>query len=239
MMMEEQAKTFVIDLGGSVFAPNGNGDKGINFRYLRQFEEFIRKQIAKKRRFFIVTGGGYVAREYRDAAIKAAGADLTEEDLDWLGIHATRLNAHLIRTIFRDVAYERILKHYDMVDKKAVHSVVVCAGWRPGWSTDYCSVLVANDYDVKTVVNMTNVDYVYDKDPVKYKNAKKIEKMNWDDIIGIVGKEWKPGMNTPFDPVASKMAKKIGLKVIVANGHDFKNLEKVLDGDEFKGTVIE
>ena len=133
-------KTFVIDLGGSVFAPNGNGNKGINFIYLRQFEKFIRKQIAKKRRFFIVTGGGYVAREYRDAAIKAAGADLTEEDLDWLGIHATRLNAHLIRTIFRDVAYERILKHYDMVDKKAVHSVVVCAGWRPGWSTDYCSV---------------------------------------------------------------------------------------------------
>ena len=237
--MPKTSKTFVLDLGGSVFAPNGKR-KQINFKYLRKFEEFIRKQVAKDRRFFIITGGGYVAREYRDAAVKAAGADLTEEDLDWLGIHATRLNAHLLRTIFRDVAYERILKHYDMVDKKAEkHPVVICGGWKPGWSTDYCSVLVANDYKVGTLINMTNTDYVYDKDPNKYKNAKPIKKMKWDEVIKLVGKKWSPGMNTPFDPVASKMGKRIGLKVIVGNGHDLDNLEKILDGKEFVGTVIE
>lgn len=233
-------EVFVIDLGGSVFAPSGDGKKGIDFDYLGKFEEFIRKQVTDgKRQFYIVTGGGYVAREYRDAAIKVAGADLTDEDLDWLGIHASRLNAHLLRTIFRDVAYERILKHYDMVDKKAVHSVVICAGWKPGWSTDYCSVLVAGDYRVGTVINMTNIDYVYDKDPKKYKSAKPIERMNWDEAIEIVGGEWRPGMNTPFDPKASKLAKKQGLKVVVINGHDFENVEKVLEGGKFKGTVIE
>ena len=181
-----------------------------------------------------------MAREYRDAAIEAAGADLTEEDLDWLGIHATRLNAHLFRTIFRDIAYEWILKHYDMIDKKVDnYPVIICSGWRPGWSTDYCSVLVANDYDIDTVINLSNIDYIYDKDPGKYKQAKPIKKMSWDEVIKVVGKKWSPGMNTPFDPVAAKVAKKIGLKVITCNGRNFKNLANILDGKQFKGTVIE
>jgi len=240
MIKELLQKTFVLKMGGSVFAPNGNDRKrGVDIQYLDKFEKFIRKQVAKKRRFFIVTGGGHTCREYQEAAAKTAGVRLEDEDLDWLGVHASRLNAHLFRTIFRDIAYERILKHYDMVDKKAKQAVVVCAGWKPGWSTDYCSVLVANDYDIKTVINMTDTDYVYDKDPDKFKKAKPIKKMSWNELIGIVGSEWDPGMNAPFDPVASRMARKIGLKVIVSNGRDLKNLERILDGEEYKGTVIE
>ena len=115
-MTSTQPQTFTLSLGGSVFAPNGD-KSSIDIEYLKSFEQFIRKQIAEKnRRFFIITGGGYTARQYRDAAVEAAGSDLTNEDLDWLGTHATRLNAHLLRTIFRDVAYPWILKHYDMVD---------------------------------------------------------------------------------------------------------------------------
>ena len=234
-MMRKLPNAFVLDLGGSVFAPNG-----IDYNYLKKFEVFIRKQVAKNRRFFIVTGGGYTAREYRDAAAQAAGSGITDEDLDWLGIHATRLNAHLIRTIFKDIAYPRFIKNYDIVDKNALdYKVVACAGWKPGWSTDYCAVLAANDYGIDTVINATNIDYVHDKDPNKYKDAKPIKKMNWDEVIGIVGTKWTPGLNTPFDPMASKLAKKTGMKVIVCNGRDFENLEKVLDEKEFKGTVIE
>jgi len=238
MMVQKQQKTFVLGLGGSVFAPN-EGRKGIDLNYLNKFERFIRKQVAKKRRFFIITGGGYVAREYRDAAAQAVGTKIIDEDLDWLGVHATRLNAHLFRTIFRDIAHPWILKHYDMVDKKATSPVVVCSGWKPGWSTDYCAVLIANDYHMDTVISLTNVDYIYDKDPKKYKDAKPIKKMSWDEVVEVVGDKWEPGMNTPFDPAASRLAKKTGLKTILIDGRDFGNLERVLDGKSYKGTVIE
>lgn len=239
MILTKLKNTFVLSVGGSVFAPNDQ-DNRIDIRYLHDFEAFIRKQIAKKRRFFIVCGGGYTARQYRDAAKQAAGRNLTDEDLDWLGIHATRLNAHLFRTIFRDVAYPWILKHFDMVDKNAAGSpVVVCGGWKPGWSTDYCADLIANDYHIQTVINLSNIDQVYDKDPNKFKDARPITKMSWEELSRLVGKDWKPGMNSPFDPVASQLAKKIGLKVIIANGHNFSNLEKILEEKEFKGTVIE
>lgn len=239
MILMPLKNSFVLSVGGSVFAPNGK-DNRIDIKYLHDFEKFIRTQIAKDRRFFLICGGGYTARQYRDAAKQAAGRDLADEDLDWLGIHATRLNAHLFRTIFRDVAYPWILKHFDMVDKNAVNSkIVIGGGWKPGWSTDYCAALMANDYHLKTVINLSNIDQVYDKDPHKYPDAKPIKKMSWDELTGIVGEEWKPGLNAPFDPIAAKLAKEIGLRVVICNGHDFDNLEKVLDGKDFKGTVIE
>lgn len=231
--------TFVLSLGGSVFAPNGNIKK-IDINYLHQFDKFVRKQIALKRRFFIVTGGGYTAREYRDAAKAAAGSHITDEDLDWVGVHATRLNAHLLRTLLRDVAYPSILKHYDFVDKKALdYPVALASGWKPGWSTDYCAVMVANDYKVPLVINLSNIDQVYDKDPAQFSEAKPIKKMKWNQLIKLVGSKWTPGLNSPFDPIACELAKKIKLKVIVANGHNFKNLENILNGKEFIGTVVE
>lgn len=229
-------KTFILSLGGSLIVPNG----GIDIKFLKKFERFIRKKVAQGCHFFIVTGGGATARHYRDAASEICGKRITHEDLDWLGVHSTRLNGHLMRTIFRDIAYEYLIKHYDMVDKKAVGAkVVIGVGWRPGWSTDYDAVLLAQDYQVDKVINLTTIEMVYDKDPEKYKDAKPLKKLNWDELIGIVGEEWKPGLNAPFDPVAAQLAKKIGLKVIICNGRDLKNLDSILREKKFKGTIIE
>ena len=53
----------------------------------------------------------------------------------------------------------------------------------------------------------------------------------------IVGDEWKPGMNIPFDPVASRDAAKAGIKVVII-GKDIENLKRCIDGKEFEGTTI-
>jgi uridylate kinase len=54
----------------------------------------------------------------------------------------------------------------------------------------------------------------------------------------MVGDEWVPGKNVPFDPVASRHAAKIGLKVICAAGKNLDNLKKILRGEDFVGTTI-
>ena len=117
--------------------------------------------------------------------------------------------------------------------------MVVGGGWKPGWSTDYVAVVLGKQLGAKRIINLSNVDYAYDKDPNKYSDAKPIKKMTWDELTGLVGTDWKPGMNSPFDPVACKLAKDIKLKVIICNGHDLDNVGKILDGKEFTGTVIE
>lgn len=225
----------IISLGGSLVVPNG----GIDTSFLIKFNEFIRNELAteKKRQFFLVVGGGATARQYRDAGETVVGHALSRDDLDWLGIHATRLNAQLIRTIFQDVAHPYIIKHYEII-RKVVEPVVVAAGWKPGWSTDYCATLLCEDYGVKHVVNLSNIDKVYSKDPRTFQDAQPIDHISWAEFRELVGDEWVPGMNAPFDPVAARKAESLGIQVAVLNGHDLDNLERYLQGKEFVGTVI-
>lgn len=222
-------ESVVISLGGSLIVPST-----IDINFLRKFKQLILKFI-KSRRFIIVCGGGKTCRVYQKAAAKLT--KLTHEDIDWLGIHATRLNAHLLRTIFRNYAYPRVIKNPN--EKiKFKEPILIAAGNKPGCSTDYDAVLLAKTFGVKILLNLTDTDYVYDKDPERYKNAKPIRQMTWRQYRKIAGNRWKPGLNLPFDPVAAREAEKIKLKVVTMGG-SIKNLENFLSGKKFKGTVIQ
>lgn len=230
--------TYIISLGGSLIAPPA----GIDWRFLKKFRTLIMARMKKGERFVIVTGGGQTARSYQEAAVKVT--KLTADDRDWLGIHTTRLNAHLIKTIFRAYAHPRINKNPRTKADLKKHfakgeKIMVAAGWRPGWSTDYVATILAERLKAKTIINLSNIKYVYDKDPKKFKNAKKITEINWTDFRKIVGNVWDPGLNAPFDPIASKLAQELKLKVIIAQGKNIKNLEKIFDKEKFIGTVIE
>lgn len=138
-----------------------------------------------------------------------------------------------------DIAHPRIIENYNrrLIDQNK-YPVVVAAGWKPGWSTDYCAVLVAKDYHVNTVINMSNIEMVFDRDPKKDPKATPIEKTNWPYFRSLVGDNWTPGMNVPFDPIASKLAEQIDLTLIVLQGDNLDNLEKVFAGKKFTGTVV-
>ena len=225
----------VISVGGSLIVPNG----GINIDFLQKFNTFIREQLAATNgQFFLVAGGGTTAKHYIEAGQEVVGHTLSPDDLDWLGVHASRMNAHLIRTIFRDLAHPKVLKHYEIIFK-VTEPIAVAAGWKPGWSTDYCAVLLCQDYAVSTVINLSNIDQAYDRDPNKFSDAKPIDKISWPDFRKIVGDEWTPGLNAPFDPVAAKKAEELKIKTIVLNGEDLDNLARCLNNQPFIGTVIE
>lgn len=222
---------YIISLGGSLIVPDE-----IDVKFLQEFRAIIFGQIAKRKKFLLITGGGRTSRRYSEAA-KALG-QLNPTDLDWLGIHSTRLNGHLLRTIFRKVANARIIDNPNR-RLNAKEPVIIAAGYRPGWSTDYVAVLLAQKYQGTVVVNLSNVDYVYDKDPRKFKQAKPIKEISWPDFRKIVGNKWSPGAHLPFDPVASKLAEQMKLKVVIMNGKNLSNLKSFLAGKKFKGTIIQ
>jgi uridylate kinase len=224
--------TYILSVGGSLIVPK----EGIDTVFLKSLRRFIVGRFDQGDRLIIVTGGGITARNY----VKAASAveKVPVDDQDWLGIHATRLNAHLVRTLLKDVAHPEIITNPDK-PLKTRSKIIVAGGYRPGWSTDYVSVLLAQKYKAKTVINLSNIDYVYDRDPKKFKDAKQIKRINWEGFKEIVGDEWTPGMNAPFDPVASRLAEKLKLKVAVLNGKKLDNVNKFMDGKKFIGTLIE
>lgn len=232
--MKSGNNTVILSLGGSLIVPNENE---IDTRFLKNFKILILKNLRRGRRFFIIAGGGKTARFYQKAASEIG--ELTQDDLDWLGIHSTRLNAHLIRTVFRREAHKRIitnpLNHKEPFGEK----IMVAAGSKPGWSTDYVAVLLAKKYGIKTIINMSNIDYVFNKNPHEHEDAEAIKNISWHDFKKIVGNKWDPGLNLPFDPVASRMAEKLNLKVIILNGKNLANFNNCLNGKNFKGTVIQ
>lgn len=233
MFWQQKELPIIISVGGGLIVPNG----GIDSNFLKKLNTFIRSQVKKGKRFFLVAGGGRTARHYRDAG-KAVVGDMTDEDLDWLGIHATHLNGHLLRTIFQDISNPRIVQNYDKKLSDWKEPIAIAAGWKPGWSTDYCAVKLAEDYGANLVINLSNIDWVYTKDPRVHPDAQPIKKLTWSAMEELVGTKWIPGMNAPFDPIAAQLAKKLDLTVIVTNGNDFKNFENILEFESFKGTVI-
>lgn len=208
----------------------------IDIGYLRRFRLFLKKQIKKGNRFVLVVGGGGVCREYQTAAAKIAKA--SQSDRDWVGIYSTWLNAQLLRVIFSKEAEPIIFDQrfkFKRFDKKPL---IVAAGWQPGWSTDFEASQIAVDMGIKRVINLTNLPFVYTGDPKKDKTAKPIKEINWKEYFKVISPKWSPGMHSPFDPVASKLAQKSGLEIIVADGKDLANLAKIINGQNFRGTTI-
>ena len=222
----------IIALGGSIIVPGK-----INVPFLKDFRKFIFEKIKKGKKFIIVTGGGKTARNFQKAASEII--KITADDLDWIGIHSTRLNAHLLRTIFRKKACPIVLDN-PYKPLKTRRKIIVASGWRPGWSTDYIAVLLAKRFHQKEVIIASRIGYVYDNyNQLNGKLRKKVEKLSWSKYRKLIGSSWKPGMPSPVDPIAARLSQKLRLKAVIIKANKLKNLENLLEGKEFKGTVIE
>lgn len=235
------SKKFVIALGGSVIVPNqisGSQDpfELIDTVFLHRFYLFVKKQLKRGYRFILVIGGGLLCRIYQRAAARIT--KVSNEDKDWLGIHVTRLNAHFIRTIFKKEAHSVIFEERFKIKRFASKPIIVAAGWQPGWSTDFVACQIACDLGLKQVLILGKADYVYTADFEKDPLAQPIPKISWQQYLKLIPKKWTPGLNSPVDPVAARLAQKQNLKVIVAHARDLPNLAKILRGEKFKGTII-
>lgn len=228
-----QSDTIIISVGGSMIVP---GD--IDTTFLSSFKKLIETEIDQNgRHFVVIAGGGKTARKYMDAA--RAVSDLTVDDVDWLGIHATRLNGHLLRAVFRDHAYPIMIANPDdVLDIPKDAKLIVAAGYRPGASTDLRAVQVAHRRGATKVINLSNIDYVYTADPKKDPNATPIKEIAWPEFRKLIPAEWDPGLSSPFDPVAAREAEMHSIEVAIVNGAKLDELKKCIDDEAFIGTRI-
>jgi len=223
-------ETIVISLGGSLIVP-----EEIDVEFLKKFRDLILAQVEKGKKFVIITGGGKTCRKYQNAAKNLV--DASDQNLNLIGIASLRLNAELLRVVFGDYTCEKVI-NYLSENLSFINPVIIGAADLPGKSTDFNAVVAAKNLGIKKVINLSNTDYAYDKDPKKYPDAKKLENISWKDYRALIPKEFTPGLSTPFDPIASKMAEESRITVMTMNGRNIENLEKCFNGEKFIGTVI-
>lgn len=223
-------KSVVISLGGSLIVPDE-----INVDFLKDFVSLIIEYTEKGYNFLIITGGGKICRKYNNSLRQITNP--SDENLDWLGIASTRLNAELLRICFADLAYEKIVLNPEFIPQTD-KPIIVGGGWKPGNSSDLAAVYGAKSVGAKKIINITNIDCVYDKDPKINSDAKPIYKMTWQEYEKLFPESWNPGINIPFDTVAAAESKSLGYEIIIMNGNNIENLKHYLDDKEFVGTVI-
>jgi len=225
---------YVLSVGGSLIVPQDRP----NASFLASLRDVLLGFVMRGDSFVLVAGGGKTARVYIDAAQEVA--ELVSDDLDWLGIHATRLNGHLLRTIFRDVAHPVVIKRPTAVPQLSAWkgSVLVAAGWKPGRSTDYVASLLAKKLGVDTVINLSNIAKVYTDDPRKNPQAIPVDEMRWKEYRKMVGNVWSPGLSAPFDPVASRFCHKHGIRAVIMSGMRMEPLLEFLTTGKGEGSIL-
>ena len=224
----------VISLGGSIVAPD-SPDVDFITRFAAEIRSYLDED--HSRRVILIVGGGGPARRYQQAYREILGTGADNDEQDWIGIMATRLNAQLIRGVFADLSVDPVVTDPTAVSTMAGR-VLVAAGWKPGFSTDTDAVYLAEQFKADRIINLSNIAKVYTDDPRKNPEAKPLDAISWLEFGKLVGDEWTPGRNVPFDPVATKKASSLGLKVITAAGSDVENIGRLLRNLPFEGTVI-
>lgn len=227
----------VLSVGGSIIAP----DK-VNSVFLSEFLSKIRSYLTAnpKDKLIFVCGGGAPARVYQQA-YREVITNAEEQDSgaqDWIGIKATHINAELVKAIFGNLCKDSVVTNPTAEGVSFSGRILVAGGWKPGFSTDTDAVYLAKRFGAKLVINLSNIAKVYTDDPRKNPDAKPIDSISWADFRAMVGDEWVPGKNAPFDPIASKLAQEAGIKVICADGRNTTNTLAILNGEAFEGTVI-
>ncbi len=221
-------KRIVIKLSGKIFGID-------NAKVLKDYAEFLVK-ISKSYQPIVIAGGGNIARHYISHA-RSSGAD--ESTLDELGIEISRLNAKLLIYALKNKAYS----HPPTTLQEVRHAVddgliVVAGGLHPGQSTNGTAALIAEKVQAEQFLNATDVDGVYDKDPNKFKNAKKFRRIDLKNLKNmLVHEDSVAGGYDLMDIVALKIIERSKIKTRILKATP-KNIENAIKGGNIGTEII-
>jgi uridylate kinase len=221
----------VISIGGSLLT------RELSYENFKKYADVI-NEISKNHKVIVVCGGGITARKYIKIAKEAKAKN---EMLDFIGIMATHINAATFSTFIKKsylVKWKSLKEAAKEVKKYFGKKVLVCGGYDVGCSTDFDSAYFASLVNADLVFNATNVDGIYDKDPTKFKDAKKFDRLSYDEFIKIISKNpQKPGEYRLFDLKSAKLLKEKKIKLIVIDGRNPKEMINAIEG-KHSGTEV-
>jgi len=221
----------VLRVGGSVVASPPNP------QLIQNYAEFFRNLRAEGYEAVVVVGGGTPARQYIQLA-KDIG--LKEEEQDEVAISVSRLFAQLLALKLGGLEWKTIPTSLETVSEVLNEKgIVVMGGLKPGMTTDTVAALVASHVGAELIVKVSDQDGVYTKDPKKYSDAKKIDRLSFDDLSQLMEQDkHKAGIHQIIDPEAIRILKKNRIKTIIVNGKKPENLLAALKGEKI-GTLIQ
>ncbi len=220
----------VIRVGGSVVA------SPFNPVLINRYVDLLRRMQRMGHNIAVVVGGGSLSRDL----IKTASAiGLNESAQDEVAISVSRIAAQLfVLKLGKNGALSVPADVDDAAELLKRGKIVIMGGLKPGMTTDAVAAMLAERVNADLLVKASNVDGVYTKDPKKHKDAKKLDKISFDDLHVLFEKErHEAGIHQVVDPEAVRILQKNRIKTIVVNGFEPNNVLLAVKGTKI-GTLI-
>jgi uridylate kinase len=156
-----------------------------------------------------------------------------------MGIAATWLNAKLLSYYFKEYSAPVLPNTVEeLMQQLRQYDVGLSGGFLPAVKTDEDAAIVADLFGSPILINVTNVDGIYDKDPRKHSDAKKYDALTYREFYEVVSPlSLGAGSNAPFTLIAAKICERSNIRIIICP----KDVDKVKQAIEGKnvGTIIQ
>jgi len=215
-----------ISLGGSLVF-RGEPNMKVLIRLRKLFDGLEGK-------FAIAVGGGTIAKAYIDAARKFTKNNF---ELDEVGISVTKANARLVALALKARYADSLDRAIEFLDEGA--TLVIMGGTEPGQTTDAVACLLAEEMDADRLVNLSDVDAIYDRNP-KSRGAKKIKRMTHRELVKMTERydKRRPRENFIFDLVGANILNRSKIEAHFVNGSSAAEARKAILGKPHHGTII-
>ena len=227
-----------ISLGGSLLTgKNKEPQIQINTEKYTQYAETIKKLHNQGHTLMVVCGGGKPARYFINAAKKL---DATPTIQDQLGVKSTHINALLFMAALGPIADQtRIYQRGSDLRHAPTGKVLVGGGYKPGSSTDYRAVIFARHMQADLIINATDIDGVYTKNPKLHDDAEKLPALTCTTLEEIIKRNTRqaPGEYGLFDLKAVRLAKKLDIPIIIIDGTDPEEIVRAVKGTHSGSTI--
>jgi uridylate kinase len=226
-------QVLVLKVGGSIMYDQL---LNINFDLFKRIKIWYYEQKKEYDKIVLVTGGGGLSRSMQEKIADNIGG---ENYLHSIAMSLTQTNATILASFLEDDeeicvpktlgdAYEYLVQPHGQT--------MVSGGLKVGWSTDMDAAIFADILGADRIHKISNIDYVYDKDPKEFFDAKPIKDMTWKEyfkLFDIVkGEQHKPNYKMPLDVECVQYCSRKRLSFFITGG-------KVLEEEEDISKLLE
>ena len=231
-------KRILLKLSGEILAGDNQG--GIDPNILNQLVAQIKEVSELGIETAVVIGGGNIFR-----GVQAGSQGLDRVTGDYMGMLATAINALALQDrLEAEGVYTRVLSAIEMkeisepyIKRRATRHlekgrvvIFACGTGNPFFTTDTAASLRAMEMGADVLLKGTKVDYVYDSDPKKNKDAQPFKKISFMDVL-------QRGLRV-MDTAAISLCMDNHLPIIVFNVGVEGNLRRIVCGERV-GTLVQ
>ncbi|MDB5036957.1 MAG: Uridylate kinase [Bacteriovoracaceae bacterium] len=230
-------KRILLKLSGEAFM--GDQNYGLDPKVLQRIAKEIHEIVELGVELALVIGGGNIFR-----GISGAASGMDRASADYMGMLATVMNSLALQDqLERAGTYTRVMSALRMdaiaepyIRRRAMRHlekgrvVIFAAGTgNPYFTTDTTASLRAMEIEADAVFKATRVDGVYDKDPLKYKNAVKYDKLSYIEVL-------QKGLQV-MDATAISLCMDHSLPIVVFGMTQPGNIKRAIFGEHI-GTLV-